>query len=146
MNMTPCFVSDDSGENTRALLIGFYQKAWTHGASIAIGGFPAGQVAFPVAVVLLESGDVVTVDAKSVTIDAPEEIFSQYAWTGEVNDQSVSALNTCDNCNYAREVTMLDGSRITVCDGQSGEIVQVNADDTCDDCEPVVTEHAREED
>lgn len=102
MNMTPCFVSDDSGENTRALLIGFYQKAWTHGASIAIGGFPAGQVAFPVAVVLLESGDVVTVDAKSVTIDAPEEIFSQYAWTGEVNDQSVNVLNTCDNCNYAR--------------------------------------------
>lgn len=106
-----------------------------------IGGFPAGQVAFTVAVVLLESGDVVTVDAKSVTIDAPEVIFSQYAWTGEVSDQSTDALNTCDNCNYAREVTMLDGSRITVCDGQSGEIVQVNADDTCDDCEPLVTEH-----
>ncbi len=140
MNMTPCFVSDDSGEKTRALLIGFYQKALTHGASIAIGGFPAGQEAYPVAVVLLESGDVVTFDAKSVTVDAPEEIFSQYAWTGDVNDQSVNALNTCDNCNYAREVTMLDGSRITVCDGQSGEIVQVNADDTCDDCEPVEVE------
>ena len=141
MNMTPCFVSDDSGEKTRALLAGFYQKAWTHGASIAIGGFPTGQIAYPVAVVLLESGDVVTVDDKSVTVDAPEEIFSQYAWTGEVNDQSVNALNTCDNCNYAREVTMLDGSRITVCDGQSGEMVQVNADDTCDDCEQLVTEY-----
>ena len=141
MNMTPCFVSDDSGEKTRALLAGFYQKAWTHGASIAIGGFPAGQEAYLVAVVLLESGDVVTVDAKSVTVDAPEEIFSQYAWTGEVNDQSVNALNTCDNCNYAREVTMLDGSRITVCDGQYGEMVQVNADDTCDDCEQLVTEY-----
>lgn len=146
MNMTPCFVSDDSGEKTRALLAGFYQKAYTHGASIIIGGFPAGQVAFPVAVVLLESGDVVTVDAKSVTIDAPEEIFSQYAWTKEINDQPVNALNTCDNCNYAREVTLLDGSRITVCDGQSGEMAQVNAKDTCDDCEPLVTEHAREED
>ena len=83
MNMAPCFISDDSGEKTRALLVGFYQKAWTHGASIVIGGFPAGQVAFPVAVVLLESGDVVTVDAKSVTIDAPEVIFSQYAWMGD---------------------------------------------------------------
>lgn len=120
------------------MLIGFYQKVWTHGASIAIGGFSAWQEAYPVAVVLLESGDVVTVDAKSVTIDAPEVIFSQYAWTGEVNDQSTDALNTCDNCNYAREVTMLDGSRITVCDGQSGEMVQVNANDTYDDCEPVV--------
>lgn len=80
MNMTPCFVSDDSGEKTRALLVGFYQKAYTHGASIMVGGFPAGQVAFPVAVVLLESGDVVTVDAETVTIDSPVELFRQYAW------------------------------------------------------------------
>ncbi len=86
MNMTPCFISDDSGEKTRALLVGFYQKAYTHGASIMVGGFPAGQVAFPVAVALLESGDVVTVDAKSVTIDAPEEIFRQYAWMGDEDD------------------------------------------------------------
>lgn len=108
-----------------------------------IGGFPAGQVAFPVAVVLLESGGVVTVNTESVTVDAPEVIFSQYAWTGEVNDQPINVLKTCDNCNYAREVTLLDGSRITVCDGQSGEMVQVNANDTCDDCEPVVTEYMR---
>ena len=78
--------------------------------------------------------------AETVAIDAPEDLFRQYAWMGEVNDQSTDALNTCDNCNYAREVTMLDGSRITVCDGQSGEMVQVNADDTCDDCEPVEVE------
>ena len=45
-----------------------------------VGGFPAGQIAYPVAVVLLESGEVVTVSAESVTIDAPEEIFRQYAW------------------------------------------------------------------
>lgn len=80
MNLTPCFISDDSGEKTRALLIGFYKKAYTHGASIMIGGFPAGQEAHPVALVLLESGDVVTVNTESVTIDAPEEIFRQYAW------------------------------------------------------------------
>ena len=36
---------------------------------------------------------------------------------------------------------MLDGRRITVCDGQSGEMVQVNANDTYDDCEPLVTEY-----
>lgn len=45
-----------------------------------VGGFPAGQIAYPVAVVLLESGEVVTVSAESVTIDASEEIFRQYAW------------------------------------------------------------------
>lgn len=84
--MIPCLISDDSGEKTRALLAGFYQKAWTHGASIMIGGFPAGQEARPVALVLLESGDVVTVDTESVTIDAPEEIFRQYAWMGDEED------------------------------------------------------------
>ena len=49
------------------------------------------------------------------------------------SDQSIQTSNTCDNCNYAREVTLLDGSWITVCDGKSGEMVQVNADDICDD-------------
>ena len=45
MNMTPCFISEMPGEKTKALLIGFYQKAWTHDASPLIGGFPAGQIA-----------------------------------------------------------------------------------------------------
>lgn len=80
MNMTPCFISEMPGEKTKALLVGFYQKAWTHGASITVGGFPAGQTAYPVAVVLLESGDVVTVNAECVTIDSPAELFRQYAW------------------------------------------------------------------
>lgn len=80
MNMAPCFISEMPGEKTKALLIGFYQKAWTHDASPLIGGFPAGQISYPVAVVLLESGDVVTVRAESVTIDSPVELFDQYAW------------------------------------------------------------------
>lgn len=80
MNMTPCFISEIPGEKTKALLIGFYQKAWTHDASPLISGFPAGQISYPVAVVLLESGDVVTVRAESVTIDSPVELFDQYAW------------------------------------------------------------------
>ncbi len=80
MDLVPCFISNDPREKTRALLVGFYQKAYTHGASIAVGGFTAGQIAYPAAVVLLESGEVVTVSAESVTIDASEEIFRQYAW------------------------------------------------------------------
>lgn len=78
--MTPCFISEMPGEKTKALLIGFFQKAWTHGASLQVSGFSAGQIAYPVAVVLLESGDVVTVRAESVTIDAPEDLFRQYVW------------------------------------------------------------------
>lgn len=80
MNMTPCFISEMPGEKTKALLVGFYQKAWMRDESPLIGGFPAGQIACPVAVVLLESGDVVTVNAETVTIDAPEDLFRQYAW------------------------------------------------------------------
>lgn len=67
MNMTPCFISEIPGEKTKALLVGFYQKAWTHDASPLIGGFPAGQIAYPVAVVLLESGDVATSQSRSRT-------------------------------------------------------------------------------
>ena len=98
---------------------------------------------------LTESGQFLTDRIEYITVDGAAGLFDQCKWIdGEdkCSDQSTDVLNTCDNCNYAREVTMLDGSRITVCDGQSGEMVQVNADDTCDDCEPVVTEHAREED
>ena len=55
-------------------------------------------------------------------------------------DPSRSCIKICDNCNYIREVTLTDGTRIMVCDGQSGEMVQVMPDDTCDDCEPLVVE------
>lgn len=55
-------------------------------------------------------------------------------------DSSRSCIKICDNCNYIREVTLTDGTRIMVCDGQSGEMVQVMSDDTCDDCEPLVAE------
>lgn len=55
-------------------------------------------------------------------------------------DSKQSGIKTCDNCNYIREVILTDGTRITVCDGQSGEMVQVMPDDACDDCEPLVIE------
>ena len=79
-NLTPCWVYRKQGKREKALLIGFFQEAWTHGASISIGGFPAGQSARPVAVVLLESGGIDTVHAESVTIDKVEGLFKQYAW------------------------------------------------------------------
>ena len=79
-NLTPCWVYRGQGKREKALHIGFFQEAWTHGASISVGGFPAGQSARPAAVVLLESGDVKTVHAESVTIDAVEGLFGQYAW------------------------------------------------------------------
>lgn len=79
--LAPCRVCRKQGEKERALLIGFYQEAWTHGASVFVGGFPAGQVARPVAVVLLESGGVETVNVEDVTIDGVEGLFEQYAWT-----------------------------------------------------------------
>lgn len=81
-NLTPCWVFRNREEKEKALLIGFFQEAWTHRASISVGGFPAGQSARPAAVVLLESGDVDTVHAESVTIDAAEGLFKQYAWLG----------------------------------------------------------------
>lgn len=80
-NLAPCRVSRKREGKERALLVGFYQEAWTHGAAISVGGFPAGQVARPVAVVVLESGDVETVHAGDVTIDGVEGLFEQYAWT-----------------------------------------------------------------
>lgn len=101
------------------------------------------------ATLLLESGQFLIDRIEYVTLDGAANVFEQCEWTDgddECSDQPVNVLNTCDNCNYAREVTLLDGKRITVRDGQSGEMVQVNDDDTCDDCEPLVTEYLREGD
>lgn len=83
--MTPCWVSEMPGEKTKALLIGFFQEAWTHGDSPLIGGFKAGQIAYPAAVVMFESGDVRSIHARAVTVDGVESIFQQYAWTDEVD-------------------------------------------------------------
>lgn len=95
------------------------------------------------AALLLESGRFIFDHIEYVTLDNAEGVFEQCDWLDdedECSDQPVNTLNACDNCNYAREVTLLDGGRITVCDGQSGEMVQVMPDGTCDDCEPLVIE------
>ena len=76
----PCYVSEMPGEKIGALLVGFYQEAWTHGDSPLLGGFKAEQLAFPAAVVMFESGEIRTVRADAVTVDGAAGIFSQYAW------------------------------------------------------------------
>lgn len=78
--LSPCYVSEMPGEKTRALLIGFFQKAWTHGDSPLLGGFKAGQIAFPAALVMFESGEIRSVSADAVTVDGAAHIFHQYAW------------------------------------------------------------------
>lgn len=44
-------VINKNNETIQADFYGVYQKAWTHGESLTIGGFGAGQIAYPVAVV-----------------------------------------------------------------------------------------------
>lgn len=49
--MTKKCVVKINGKELSATFYGVFQKAWTHGASLTIGGFPTGQMALPVAVV-----------------------------------------------------------------------------------------------
>lgn len=49
--MTEKCVVKINGKELSATFYGVFQKAWTHGESLTVGGFPAGQMAFPVAVV-----------------------------------------------------------------------------------------------
>lgn len=42
--LRPCMLGDK-----RALLHSICTKAWTHGAAITTGGFPAGQISYAVA-------------------------------------------------------------------------------------------------
>lgn len=53
---------------------GFFQAAYTHGAALTIGGFPAGQEANPVAVIEFSNGKVAYVEANAITfVDAESE-------------------------------------------------------------------------
>ncbi len=52
MQLKKCkVVINKKGELIEADFYGVFQKAWTHGDSPLIGGFKAGQIAHPVAVV-----------------------------------------------------------------------------------------------
>lgn len=78
--LTPCHISEIPGEKTRALLVGFCEKAYTHPGGLTIGSAPGGQVAYPVAVVILESGEVYECSAGAVTIDGAEALFDGYCF------------------------------------------------------------------
>lgn len=85
---TPCHVQDGDDMRYKALLIGVYQKAYTHGGGLVVGSFPPGQEAFPVAAVLTDSGEIKVVPAHWVTVEGARGIFEQYAWIdGGCDDQ-----------------------------------------------------------
>ena len=44
-------IINENKETIEANFYGVFQKAWTHGDSLLVGGFKAGQMAYPVAVV-----------------------------------------------------------------------------------------------
>ena len=53
----------------------------------------------------------------------------------------------CSECNLAREVELINGSRILVCDGGTDEMVQVEHNDICENFEQLwpVPERAGDE-
>ena len=55
-------------EELPATFYGVFQKSWTHGESLTVGGFPAGQIAFPIAVVDYGEG------LKEVEVNTVEEL------------------------------------------------------------------------
>ncbi len=72
----PCMVRQEG----KALLHGLFVHAWTHGESIAVGGFCAGQETMPMALVEYEDGrlDAVVIDAVQMLDSA--ELFTEYEW------------------------------------------------------------------
>ena len=57
------------GESAEANFYGVFQRAWTHGESALIGGFSAGQTAYPVAVIDIGHG------LEEVNIENVKEIW-----------------------------------------------------------------------
>lgn len=82
----PCLVGH---EKRPALLHGFSTKAWTHEESALIGGFPAGQISYPVAVVEFECGNVDEVRACDVVMIDSEYKFSEFSFSlGDDNERA----------------------------------------------------------
>ena len=54
-------------EGEKCRFHGFFQTAYTHGAALTIGGFPAGQEANPVAVIEYSNGKVAYVEANTIS-------------------------------------------------------------------------------
>ena len=64
-------VINKQGELIEANFYGVFQKAWTHGDSLMVGGFKAGQKAYPVAVVDWGEG------LKEVSVEVVKEIVEE---------------------------------------------------------------------
>lgn len=75
----PCMVRQEG----RALLHGLFVQAWTHGSSIAVGGFCAGQETASMALVEYEDGRLDTVVVSAVRMLDSAELFEGYEWERE---------------------------------------------------------------
>ena len=72
MNIMKCKVAiNKKGELIEADFYGVFQRAWTHGDSLLVGGFKAGQIAHPVAVVDWGEG------LKEVDVEVVKEIVEE---------------------------------------------------------------------
>ena len=72
----PCTVRHEG----RALLHGLFVHAWTHGDSLLIGGFSAGQETEPMALVEYEDGRLDGVPVDAVRMLDSDALFGEYGW------------------------------------------------------------------
>lgn len=70
-------------EPEKGLFHGWFVHAWTHGESVLIGGFSAGQETALYALVEFSSGEVVLVEPRHVTFCDSAERINQYSFVGE---------------------------------------------------------------
>ena len=75
----PCLFGD-SDNKFRGIFHGFVTEAWTHGASCSIGGSPAGQESHTYALIEDESGRLLMLPPREVTMLDSEKLFNEYAW------------------------------------------------------------------
>lgn len=67
MNLRPCIVMKKD-EMFYGKCYGFGFKAWTHDASISVGGFPAGQESYAVGIVEFNDGHIEEVPIKYIQL------------------------------------------------------------------------------
>lgn len=73
--LRPCMWGDK-----RALLHSVGTKAWTHGAAITVGGFPAGQISYATAIIETECGDVLEVPVSEIKMLDSNGRFSEFSF------------------------------------------------------------------
>lgn len=83
--LRPCLVRGTDGMHSeRALFHRWSFKAWTHGAAITVGGFPAGQEAYAFAIIEREDGTVTT--EEPCNIKFVDDVAAGFCWTGNEAD------------------------------------------------------------